>query len=248
MLPPAVNPGAGRVERAHGVALLGELVGQGEGEAVGGVDTAGEPRHRGEQPCLGDELRGEGARRQEQGRVVVHKVGALLLQGVQVGHVLWGEEPGVDGLQHHHQQALALVKAGVFILPADLPGALLIELVQAVQIHGAGLQAKGHHKVPDGVLVQAGQQQAAVGIGKILVGLLLGVGVEQAAPGHGVRLGQQRAVEQHHADQGQKDGPGCSSQPGPPGFPRLALGHQPRPHRQQKHGQHNACHQGFAQV
>ena len=151
--PPAVNPGAGRVERAHGVALLGELVGQGEGEAVGGVDTAGEPRHRGEQPCLGDELRVEGARRQEQGRVVVHKVGALLLQGVQVGHVLWGEEPGVDGLQHHHQQALALVKAGVFVLPADLPGALLIELVQAVQIHGAGLQAKGHHKVPDGVLV-----------------------------------------------------------------------------------------------
>ena len=37
---------------------------------------------------MGDELRIKGTRRKEQGRVVVGKVDALLLQAVQVGGVL----------------------------------------------------------------------------------------------------------------------------------------------------------------
>ncbi len=144
------------------IALIRKEPGQGQGEGVGGVNAAGRPVRRGNQPALADDFRVEGGSGDKQRGVEVLEADPLLLQAVQIGGGVLRDHPGVYGFHHNHNQVFALQQASHLIVPADflLPGG--VELVQFPDAFGVPVPAQGGNQVPEGVLVQAGELHAPV--------------------------------------------------------------------------------------
>ena len=115
---------------------------------------------------------------------MVGKIDAFLLKGIKIGHIILCQQPGIRRFQHHHQQIFILEKPGFPVVRAHLPAFVL-----SVQLVGALValpNAEGHREIPESVLIEAGQHNAAVCVGKFRIDFRLRVGVIGIAPSHGV--------------------------------------------------------------
>ena len=181
---PAVNAGACRMEGVHIVALALKEVRKAQGKGVGGVAAVWHTHRRGHKARLGDDLRVECARREEQRGVEVGELHALVQKLAEVRHILGLCHPGVYALKHHQHEILALQAPAELVGRRNLPA--LEDAGQLLNAAAVRAYAKGDGEVPGGILVQARKLQAAVGVGKALV--YHGPRVIGRVPGHHIAL------------------------------------------------------------
>ena len=146
-------------------------------------------------------LRVERCRREEDRRVVIPEIHALLLQPVEIRHILRRHEPVVDGFHHDQDQVLARKRAG-----HQRVGRLLrVGRVVVVQLRDPlsvrrRLRPDRHDRAAHRVLVQTGEHQAAVGVGKLRIGIckrVVALGIvpcEILTMLHGAALGHQHGM------------------------------------------------------
>lgn len=142
-------------------------------------------------------LRVERCRREEDRRVVIPEIHALLLQPVEIRHILRRHEPVVNGFHHDQDQVLARKRTGHGRIGRLLRvGRVVVVQLRDALIRRRVLRPDRHDRAAHRVLVQAGQQQAAVGVGKFRIGIckrVVALGIiprkilivlHDAAPGH----------------------------------------------------------------
>ena len=133
---------------------------------------------------------------------------ALLLQGVEIGHVALRQHPGVDGLQLDEHQVLALVDAAHVVFPM---GPACQPALQGGPLLVGDVAAGGDDvlHIPEGVLVQAQHVHVGLIIGEVVIeegGVRMLIPDEHrlAAQHRGAEGEDHRAARQGHGQTGQE--------------------------------------------
>ena len=153
---------------------------------------------------------------------MIRAVHALLLQGVEIGHVVLCEQPCVDGLQQDEDAVLSGQPAGIGVrtvrslFSLRVPGVqFLVHLAVAARV----FQTAGDDEAAPQVLIDARYFHAAVRVAHVLIQIGVRAAVRALhAPGHlRIVLGQQLAMYERakqHAG-GQQDDAGCGRHSSP---------------------------------
>ena len=171
-LPAVINVRVGRVIGPGTVARVTKQIRQRIRQRMLGIIRVAHVMLRRDEAGVGRELRVERAGREEHRRVVIREIQALLLHPPEVGHILRRHEPVVHGLHHDEDQVLARKRAGHGRIGRRLRmGRIVVIQFRDTLIRRRVLRPERHGRAAHGVLVQAGQHQAAVGIAEVRIGV-----------------------------------------------------------------------------
>ena len=183
--PTAVYFGTGGVEGVCRISGIFEEVRQRIGKAVAAVRLGADAVGGRDQPGIDGILRAEGSGGNKHGGKVILKIDALLLKPVEIGHIVLGEQPCINGFQQEQHHVLPLKGTGHFIVRMHrfLPlGIVRIQLVIGHAVSEGILDAEGHIKAAEQILIAASHIKAAVCVRKVCINSLVRIRLVGGVP------------------------------------------------------------------